>query len=96
MAKTIVFRELLKTPTHYVLRHSEGEEIVQCTTDNEFNRWAQDRMSETALTTLTTFVAAVLKKSNGNCAALDNHKGKSVTLDLLGDFTSAKSQLRVQ
>ena len=95
MAKTVVFRELLKTPTHYVLRHSEGEEIVQCTSDDEFGKWAQGRVSETAQTVLATFVASVLKKSNGNCAALDQHKGKSVTLDLLGDFTSAKSQLRV-
>ena len=96
MPKSIRFDGVVKAGDHYHIKHAEGEEIVQCENDAEFVQWCRSRVVETTQTALATFLAAALRTSNGDLTPLEQHRGKTITLDLGGDMTSTRSHLRVK
>lgn len=97
MPKSLRFDGVVKADGRYHIKHGEGEEIVQCETDAEFAQWCKDRLSETTPVALSAFLVAALRSGAGDLAAINKHKGKTITLDMGGgDMTSARAQIRVK
>lgn len=96
MAKSLKFEGVTRGNNCFVIKHSEGEEIVFARDDADFADWCKSRAPENAQAAIGQFAAWVAATDGAGVAAFDKHKGKTITLDATGgDIKSAKSQLRV-